>query len=172
VTDGTGTTTTETSSASSLVTVTPATRGSSTSEFPWTWLYEGVVLAAIAALVAGALIALGRRRGPPRTLAEPPVGPEQHGPTLGSTPAGAPPVYLEMPEAVALPLPPPPPIPSGFADPLIPSTIAPGTVVDADSDVDAVMAELDEIRAAVAKRDSKKFDGSPAEDPAGSGPAP
>ena len=147
VTDSSLSPETQTSAATPTVTVTKTS-----SSFPWFWIY---LLIAIAVIVLASVIVLRRRRPP--VAAAPPMQAweEGPGPSTGEGPPAAAPAYLETPEDVGQA--PPIIVPvmvSGPAPPPSPPP-APTEPGGAESDIAALMAELDKLSGEVQKKTQK-----------------
>jgi hypothetical protein len=144
VTDSSLSPETQTSAATPTVTVTKTS-----SSFPWFWVFLAIALAVI--IIASVLV-LRRRR--PSVAAAPPmqVWEEGPGPSTGGGPAAAAPAYLETPEDVgqAPPIIVPVMVRGPAARPTPPA--APPESGGAESDIAALMAELDKLSGEVQKK--------------------
>jgi hypothetical protein len=168
VTDSATAPETQTSTATSAVTVTTPSSSSSSS-----WPYLGIALAVIVIVLLATLLVLRRRRPPAAAKTpqehsqEEPTSPTEIGPPLGApayieTPEDtgqAPPVITPAPATVAT-IPTPPPA-AGTTAP----TPAP-IVTDPESDIAALMAELDKIGSEVVKKAPKTGTSGPDGEPA------
>jgi hypothetical protein len=146
VTDSATSPATVTSAPTSVVTVT-----TSSSSFPWFWVYLGIAIAVIVAVLIALLLVRRRRQSP--TAAAPPAQAwqeESAPPTDGGPPMAAP-AYLETPKDVGQALPvTTPAMASGAAA----ATTAPSAATSGPG-IDDLMAELDQIGGEVQKRPPK-----------------
>jgi type IV secretory pathway VirB10-like protein len=138
---------------------------------PWVW--GAIAIVAVAVILLAALIALRRRR-PPAAAPPPPMAAWQAGPSAPTAPAAPPappaappppaaaPAYLETPEDVGVP---PPSVPVSKVAAAGAGAAAAGAAgaVEAEPDIDSLMAELDKISGEILKRAPKKGSGTQAE---------
>jgi large repetitive protein len=155
VTDSAMTPVSQTSSPTAAISVIAATEPPTSSGFPWFWVYEGTVLAAIAAVVLGLLLALRRRRGHAR-VASPSLPLDDLGLTASPPGTGT---LLASPvlESPAVRGPTPSAVAATPAAPPVYAPVAPPPPPKEDlSDIASVMAELDEISAEMVRRVPRK----------------
>jgi hypothetical protein len=158
VTDSATSPTSQTSAATQAVAVTTPSSSSSS-----LWAYLGIALAAIVVVLLASLLILRRRRVSPAAV-EPTEELSLRGPTppAGGGPPAAAPAYLETPKDV------------GRAPPVIAPVVAGETAAagtgsamsDTESDIAALMAELDKIGSEVVKKPPKTGTTGPDEEQA------
>ncbi|MFZ0946402.1 MAG: hypothetical protein WAN54_21105, partial [Syntrophobacteraceae bacterium] len=146
-TSGTTVTATDVGRQAATAAFTVTTSSSSSS---W-WVYLAIALAVIVVVLLASLLVLRRRRPP--AAAEPPEEPSPKGvtPSTGGGPPAAVPAYIETPKDVGLA---PPVIAAAVSGGEAAAATAPVTT-DAESDMAALMAELDKIGSEVVKKSPK-----------------
>ena len=165
VTDNASSPVIQTSAPTSTVEVTSGVATTSPAGFSWYWVYEGIVLTAIGALVLVAVLSLRRRRSHAQ-VPDPPLVAEE-GPTSppATNPIEPPPAYLEGPAAPTYVSRPEPP--AAVVGSPVPTAASLTPSPEDWSDVESVMAELDEISTEMSKRGPKKTGGTEPEDDTG-----
>jgi len=154
VTDSATSPYTQTSAATPAVTVTSAGTVTTSSSFPWIWVYIGIALATLAGVVLVTLVALRWRRLDAQAASTSQTWEEGPAPPRGGRPAESAPAYLETREDIGS-IPPTNPT-AQVAKAAAPSPVPTPVVGDTGSEVDSILAELDKISAEISSRSPRK----------------